>query len=240
MTRPPASPLRFAPLIPLLAALVLGACSGPSHSRSVDWFTRNEETRRALAEVKHQTPPEKRDERAQEELLRIQRFFESLPPCASQDLEASVEVGRLPPSPGDGEVRVRGFLATTGGACNLGSCTSGVPGAVSSRCCNECRGGSWFVSAPGVAPANVVVLGGEAPASDGAGWEVMDCTVDELHDNVPLREVVVRGSVRRWESSPTDSYRPKSWRMHVSQLCVLESPSARLFGKDVTRASLPR
>lgn len=218
--------------------LALGACTGPSSAKSADWFTHHEEARRDLVEM--QRFPVDKDSRGQAELLHVRRFFESFPHCGSEDVASAIELGRLPPTPGEGEVRVRGFLATRGGACNLGSCTSGVPGVDNPRCCNECSHGSWFVSAPGVKPEDVVVLGGESPSSYWAGWNLMDCTVQELHDNTPLREVIVRGAVKRWEQSPEDSFRPKSWQMRVSQLCVLENPSARVFGNDVTRASMPR
>jgi len=223
-----------------LPALLLGACPRPSsEARSPDWFTQNEDTRRALAEVEQRFPLAE-ERRGQEELKHVQRFFESLPRCASQDLEAAVEIGRLPPSPGEGEVRVRGFLATTGGICTLRGCFSGAGGGDSPRCCQECFEWSWVVSAPGMAKENIVVLGGESLPSYHAGWKMMDCTMKELHDNTPLREVIVRGSMQRWEPSPTDLEQPGSWRMRVSQLCVLEPSSARLFHKDVTSASRHR
>ncbi|XXF77720.1 hypothetical protein P2318_32430 [Myxococcaceae bacterium GXIMD 01537] len=206
---------------PLVAVLVLGACSttSPAPSRS--------------------SVSEEREQRGREDLLRVQRALDSLPRCEAQDVAGAVAIGHVSPSQQGTEVRVRGFLAHGGSACNAALCVS-APGEAPSRCCNECGGGAWFVSAPRVQHSDAVVLDVRSPLTALGPQSMLDCAADALANELPLKEVVARGELLVLDAPEHGANPHRSWRVRVSQLCAFETPSAVLTGRDVAHAFLPR
>lgn len=220
--------LLFASLAVMLPSLLLGACAGTPDKQEGIWFPRDEAAElRARAE---------RDKQGQEDVLRVQRFFEAMPRCESRDVAGAVEVTGITLPTGEGELRVRGFLSPTHFACNAAGWIE-IPGKGPPRCANECHG-LWFITAPGATRANAVLLKEESPAAPMKGAELLDCAVSDLEktEAVPLPEVIAVGSAHR-EVFPGEpevpSQRRGFWWMSVSRLCALESPSARVFTKDV-------
>lgn len=225
---------RFTSIALAIPALLLGACSHTAEPEGI-WLQRpeDESTRQAEAE---------REQRGQDDVRRVQGFFDSLPRCGSQDVAEAVEVGQLKAPVEAGEVRVRGFVAPLSASCNAASCIPAL-GKPPPRCCNACRFLPWFVAVPGLSPAHAVMLEESSPAAPMKDQEVLDCAVSDLRESVPLPEVIALGSVRRKEASPDgpqDAWHLQGyWKMRATQLCVLEPARARVFFKDVARSRPP-
>lgn len=208
---------------------MLSACAGTPEKQEKGIYLWTEEERNRL-----DVEREKMEQRGPQDVQRVQHFFESMPRCESQDVAAAVAIGRVTPVPEGGELRVRGFLTPSPFACNLASCFDGAHKGPS-RCCNQCHG-SWFMTVPGALASDAVLLDETSPAAPMKDWELLDCAVADIRTSLALPEVIARGTVvRKVAPSPPKeaSDLQAFWRMNVTHLCVMESPSARVFTKDM-------